>query len=68
MMMIKLIFPIYISDQVFENSMDLLLVIDENKSHYVYIKDFDRFLLHKTKVVYSALVVKMYWQNIKKFV
>ena len=28
---------------------DLLLVIDENKSHYVYIKDFDRFMFHKTK-------------------
>ena len=48
--------------------MDLLLVINENKSHYVYIKDFDRFMFHKTKakpktkntfarVVYSALVV-----------
>ena len=29
--------------------MDLLLVIDENKSHYVYIKDFNRFMFHKTK-------------------
>ena len=29
--------------------MDLLLIIDENKSHYVYIKDFDRFMFHKTK-------------------
>ena len=29
--------------------MDLLLVIDENKSHYVYIKDSDRFMFHKTK-------------------
>ena len=36
----KLTFPIYISDQKFENSMDLLLLTDENKSHYVYIKDF----------------------------
>ena len=45
----KLVFPIYVSDQKFENSMDLLLVIDENKSHYVYIKDFDRFMFHKTK-------------------
>ena len=36
----KLTFPIYISDQKFENSMDLLLLIDKNKSHYVYIKDF----------------------------
>ena len=40
---------IYISDQKFENIMDLLLIIDENKSHYVYIKDFDRFMFHKTK-------------------
>ena len=45
----KLTFSIYVSDQKFENSMDLLLVIDENKSHHVYIKDFDRFLFHKTK-------------------
>ena len=34
----RVIFPIYISDQKFENSMDFLLVINENKSHYVYIK------------------------------
>ena len=45
----KLVFPIYVSDQKFENSMDLLLVTDENKSHYAYIKDFDSFMFHKTK-------------------
>ena len=39
----------YISDQKFENSIDLLLIIDENKSHYVYIKDFDIFMFNKTK-------------------
>ena len=39
----------YISDQKIENSIDLLLIIDENKSHYVYIKDFDRFIFNKTK-------------------
>ena len=38
----RLPFTIYISNQKFENSMDLLLVINENESHYVYIKDFDR--------------------------
>ena len=42
-------FPIYISDQNFEDSIDLLLLIDDNKSHYVYMKDFDRFMFHKTK-------------------
>ena len=44
--------------------MDLLLLIDDDKSHYVYIKDFNRFMFHKTKngfveAVYSVLVVKM---------
>ena len=29
--------------------MDLLLLIDNNKSYYVYIKDFNRFMLNKTK-------------------
>ena len=45
----NLVFPIYISDQKFEDPLDLLLLIDDNKSHYVYIKDFDRFMFHKTK-------------------
>ena len=29
--------------------MDFLLLIDENKSHYVYIKDFDRLMFYKAK-------------------
>ena len=45
----KLTFPIYISGQKFENSMDLLLIINESKSRYMYVKDFDRFIFHKTK-------------------
>ena len=45
----RLVFPIYVSDQNFEDTMDLLLLIDNDKSHYVYIKDFDRFMFHKTK-------------------
>ena len=43
------VFPIHVSDQKFEDLMDLLLLIDDDKSHYVYIKDLDRFLFHKTK-------------------
>ena len=31
----KLVFPVYISDKKFEKYIDLLLLIDENKSHYV---------------------------------
>ena len=29
--------------------MNLLLIFDGDKSHYVYIKDFDRFIFHETK-------------------
>ena len=48
--------------------MDLLLLIGNDKSHYVYIKGVNRFMFHKTKnkkkngflkVVYSVLVVKI---------
>ena len=28
--------------------MDLLLISDKNKLHYVYIKDFNRFMCNKT--------------------
>ena len=61
----KLVFPIYVSGQKFEDSVDLLLVIDDDKSHYVCIEDSNRFMFHKTKngfveVVYSVLVVKVY--------
>ena len=44
-----LVFPIYVSDQKFEDSMDLLLSVDNGKSHDVYIKDLERFMFHKTK-------------------
>ena len=29
--------------------MNLFLITDENKSHYVYIIDFDRYTYNKTK-------------------
>ena len=31
------------------DSMNLLLLKNDNNSHYVYIKDFDRFMFQKTK-------------------
>ena len=40
----QLTFPIYISDQEFKKSMDLLLVIYESQSHYLYIKSCERFM------------------------
>ena len=43
----KLTFPIYNSDQIFESSIDLLLIINAKKSHYAYVKDLDGFTFHK---------------------
>ena len=45
----KLVYPVYLSDQKFSDVIDLLLISNEFKSHYVYIKDFDRFIFTKTK-------------------
>ena len=45
----ELIFPIYVSDQKFKDTIDLLLLINDDQSHYVHIKDFNTFMFHKTK-------------------
>ena len=45
----KLVFSIYVSGQNFKDSMDFLLLKNDNNSRYVYMKDFDRFMFHKTK-------------------
>ena len=43
--------------------MDLLLVANESKSHYVYIKDFDRFIFHKTKNKIKKYFCKSFLQS-----
>ena len=45
----ELVYLIFISKQTFEDSLDLLLLIEDDKSHYVSIKDFNTFMFHKTK-------------------
>ena len=43
----NLVYPVHISDKKFENCMDILLITDENKSQYVYIKNFNRCVCNK---------------------
>ena len=45
----KIVYPVYLSDQKLDDSMDLLLISNNFISHYVYIKDFNRFMFNKTK-------------------
>ena len=42
-------YPVYLSNQCFNDSMDLLLISNNFVSHYVYIKDFNRLMFNKTK-------------------
>ena len=64
----RVVYPVYLSNQKFDDTIDLLLISIDFVSHYVYIKDFNRFMFNKTEhrgknffvgVVYSVLVVKM---------
>ena len=64
----NLVFPIYISDQKFEDPLDLLLLIDDNKSYYATSKTLTDLCFTKQKIktingfveaVYSVFVVKM---------
>ena len=46
----KQFYPIYRSmAKEFEDEMDLLLITEEEKKHYVYVKDFNRMMYNKTK-------------------
>ena len=45
----KTVYPLYISKKVCDKTCEMLLVSDENKTHYIYIKDFDRLMFNTTK-------------------
>ena len=42
-------FPIHISKETFEDQMNLLLITEDEKKHYVLIKDFNTFMYNQTK-------------------
>ena len=45
----KVVYPVHLSNQKFDDSMDLLLILNKLDSHYVYIKDFNRLMFNKIK-------------------
>ena len=45
----KIVYPVYLSNQSFNDCMDFLLISNNFTSHYVYIKDFNRLMFNKTK-------------------
>ena len=72
----KVVYPVYLPDQCFNDVLDLLLLISNGFSnYYVYIKGFNKLMFNKirhkgkntfVKVVYSVLVMKMFcWTMVK---
>ena len=43
------VYPIYISKKSYHLTRNLLLITEKDKFHYVFIKDFNRLMLLRTK-------------------
>ena len=44
-----MIYPVYLSNQCFNDALDLLLISNDFTNHYVCIKDFNRLMFNKTR-------------------
>ena len=45
----KMVYPVNLSNQFFNDVLDLLLISNDFTNHYVYIKDFNRLMFNKTR-------------------
>ena len=63
------VYPLYISKKSYNQMLNLFLITEKDRSHYVFIKDFNRLMFSKTKHkikntfvchVYKILVLKKY--------
>ena len=43
------VFPLYVTNKSNEQVLNVLLISNDGKSHYVYIKDFNRLVYSKVK-------------------
>ena len=43
------VYALYISKKSYDQTLNLLLIIDQGKSHYVFIKDLNRLMFSRTK-------------------
>ena len=41
--------PLYFSKKSFDQTLNLLLITEKGKSHYIFIKHFNRFMFSRTK-------------------
>ena len=57
------VYPLHISKKPYNQTLNLLLIIEKDKSHYVFIKDLNRLMFsrtkHKIKKIIAFLVYKV---------
>ena len=51
----KEFYPIYVSKQNNEDMLNLLLITEDEKTHYVLIKDFNRLLFNKPSMILESI-------------
>ena len=63
------VYPLYISKKSYNQTLNLLLITEKDKSHHVFIKDFNRLMFQKQNIkikntfvchVYKISVLKKY--------
>ena len=63
------VYPLYISKKSYNQTLNLLLIIEKDISYYVFIKDFNRLIFQKQNIkikntfvchVYKILVLRKY--------
>ena len=61
------VYPLYISKKSYNETLNLLLITEKGKSHYVFIKDLNRLIFSeqniKTKNTIACLVCKALLQK-----
>ena len=45
----KIVCPVYVSKKNYDDTMNLLMIHEGDKSHYVYVKDFNRLMFNDNK-------------------
>ena len=45
----KIVCQVYVSKKKYDDCMNLLMIYEDNKSHYVYVKDFNRLMFNVSK-------------------
>ena len=59
----KIVCPVYVSKKKYGDCINLLMIYEGNKSHYVYVKDFNRLMFNASRDKEKKWFCMMYLQH-----